>query len=281
MTRILRASTSLEFPDFRAWIVRHFNERWSDNLSNLTTERLENAAETISLARQYDVPGVLKRAFYEVIRTPGFGKSGLGDSEYVEGGEGEGGSDEEEGSEDGSSDEEEGSGEGSDEEEGNEGGGNVKKQSTDEKNGDGDGSDEDEAVMTDGSDDTTDSSVTDGTVDGKDDYPIPHEDILRLTNAREHLTTAWVLAAASVPTSSTCHYKNIRACMRAPLWTKLVHTSGIFVDYLYDPICGLDALMDIDWKSEGLCPNCVEVRLDVWGKQRQNLWDNLDLWLEV
>jgi len=46
---------------------------WSDDLSDLSPDRLSNAVETIILGRNYGISSVLKRAFYELLRTGGLG----------------------------------------------------------------------------------------------------------------------------------------------------------------------------------------------------------------
>jgi hypothetical protein len=70
---ILRASTALEFPHFRQWAVRYLEEMWSHKLEDLSAVRLDNAVETITLGRNYGVHGVLKRAYYAILRTDGLG----------------------------------------------------------------------------------------------------------------------------------------------------------------------------------------------------------------
>ena len=47
---------------------------WSNDLADLSSDRLNNAAETIILGRNYGLPKVLKRAFYEILRTSGLGQ---------------------------------------------------------------------------------------------------------------------------------------------------------------------------------------------------------------
>jgi hypothetical protein len=276
MAGILRASTSLDFPDFRKWVVRHLEENWSEDIRKLSVERLNNASETISLGRQYNIPGVLKRAFYELLRTAGFGQSAMGDSEYEAEDKEDGGDEEQDGERENSTDEEEEGPEGDGVD--NEGDGD----NGDEQEGDVHESGNDEEVaMSNAGDDTGESTPSEPTVDGEDDCAIPLDDIRRLVNAREHLTTAWILAAASVPTCFPCLDKKACRCMSALLWTKVVHTSGMFEDYLYDPICGFDALINVKWETEGVQRGCIIVRADAWRKQQQKLWDNLDLWLEL
>ena len=46
---------------------------WSHKLEDLSAVRLDNGVETIILGRNYGVPGVLKRAYYKILRTGGLG----------------------------------------------------------------------------------------------------------------------------------------------------------------------------------------------------------------
>ncbi|KAJ6464536.1 hypothetical protein C8R45DRAFT_1107418 [Mycena sanguinolenta] len=72
---ILRVSTLLSFPDFRDWAVRLLEDRWSSALGDLSTEAIPHATETVLLARSFDVPTILKRALYELVRLAGYGQS--------------------------------------------------------------------------------------------------------------------------------------------------------------------------------------------------------------
>src|ERR1700733_451562 len=69
---ILRASTALEFPSFREFAVTYLQTMWSDDLDAVSDKCLPYALETIVLARECNVPGPLKRAFYELLRIPEF-----------------------------------------------------------------------------------------------------------------------------------------------------------------------------------------------------------------
>lgn len=65
---ILRASTTLAFPRFRDFCIHMLRRTWSDDLNFYTTYGIPFPAETIVLAKQYHVPDVLKRSYYELIR---------------------------------------------------------------------------------------------------------------------------------------------------------------------------------------------------------------------
>jgi hypothetical protein len=76
ISSILRVSTSLQFPKFREFAVHCLTSAWPSELENFSIETrwLNYAAETLSLARRYEIPSILKRALYELLRTPGFSK---------------------------------------------------------------------------------------------------------------------------------------------------------------------------------------------------------------
>ncbi|KAJ7721894.1 hypothetical protein B0H16DRAFT_1431624 [Mycena metata] len=59
---------------------------------------------------------------------------------------------------------------------------------------------------------------------------------------------------------------------------KLVRESGIADDFLYDPLCGLQALIEANWEGEAYCEACLNLRREMWTNKRERLWDNLDIW---
>lgn len=119
---------------------------------------------------------------------------------------------------------------------------------------------------------------------------LPHADLLRLLHAREQLCLAWAEAAGKAPTEFPC----LRGTEsdRGPCavtsgdrvhsrWAELVHASGVFAQRTIDPLMGLQDLVDMPWKDEGFCRKCVAARANEWADLRTNLWDNLDVWLEL
>ncbi|KAJ7436948.1 hypothetical protein FB451DRAFT_994207, partial [Mycena latifolia] len=81
-----------------------------------------------------------------------------------------------------------------------------------------------------------------------------------LFRAREELTAVRMLTFCPNPRTS----RSVRPRARAGCTTlealqadkahqKLVRESGVADDYLYDPLCGLQALIDADWAAEGFC----------------------------
>lgn len=118
----------------------------------------------------------------------------------------------------------------------------------DEGEGDGDGEDED-------SDDEDEDDEDDpNDADYNDDEDIPENRLELCKDAR-------------------LEFDNI--------WIQKVKRSGIYEDYMYDPICGLERLCNIDWEEEGFCKGCVRSWKNAWTKKRVKLWGDLDFWLKL
>jgi len=63
-------------------------------------------------------------------------------------------------------------------------------------------------------------------------------------------------------------------------WVRRVHDSGLYKEYLFDPLCGLQALIDIKWdEDEGWCLDCVRVRRDAWTRMHQRTWEHVGVWM--
>jgi len=132
---------------------------------------------------------------------------------------------------------------------------------------------------------------------------LPRADMLRLLHAREQLGLAWAEVAGKAPTDFACprssgtqtqQMQPERAgaagggsCASANVdrvharWAELVHSSGLYVQRMVDPLMGLQDLMGISWKDEGFCRKCVSARKNAWYQLRTKLWDDLDMWLEL
>lgn len=154
--------------------------------------------------------------------------------------------------------------------------------------------------------------------DGEDAKPsrtLSAADHLLLTKAREKLGSRWIKIALSfprdldsAPTSSAnldmeqdvkveppqddiqvtivepgvvctnieCTFTNLDNAHHAH--RKLVHDSEIFEKYIWDPVCGIHALIDAPWAEEGFCTECVDKMKDKWQRQKEETWNDLDVW---
>jgi hypothetical protein len=104
---------------------------------------------------------------------------------------------------------------------------------------------------------------------------------------REELTTLWIdITSAPAESSFT---RGLAVCvLQSPGCTtldkgraaashvKLVGGSGILRNFVWDPVCGLRALGELDWVGEGFCQECVELRTVVWRTVRERIWEKLD-----
>ena len=64
----------LQFPQFRAFAIKCLEQAWPSSIEcrTIPCKWVEFAADTVTLARAYDVPSILKRSLYELLITPGF-----------------------------------------------------------------------------------------------------------------------------------------------------------------------------------------------------------------
>ena len=131
---------------------------------------------------------------------------------------------------------------------------------------------------------------------------LPWADLLRLLHAREQLVLTWAEIAGKPPTDFVCPRgtqtqiipesgggggTSSGKCVSGNAdrvharWAELVHTTGLYVGRMVDPIMGLRDLMKIPWRDEGFCKKCVAARMNSWDESRKQIWDDLDVWLQL
>lgn len=103
---------------------------------------------------------------------------------------------------------------------------------------------------------------------------------------RASLVPASGSAPDPAPESADAHDIERTRCARARAasvqqWEEKVRRSGLYEDCMYDPLCGLQRIIAIDWAAEGYCPGCVKARRDAWTRTREKIWEHLDLWLRL
>ncbi|KAG1798783.1 hypothetical protein EV424DRAFT_1546182 [Suillus variegatus] len=127
---------------------------------------------------------------------------------------------------------------------------------------------------------------------------IGHADQKCVGLMRELLVTTWSEIAVRVGTSSCqqdCASKvNKKWKSSAPrethpcsfkygehqaTWDKRVHDSGLYTKFLFDSVCGAQALIDIPWGEEGWCLDCIQSKRATWKKIRQKVWSDMDKWI--
>lgn len=210
LAAILRAARTLSFEAMDAFASRALQEMWPAGLSKLSSKRIPHACEAVALARKCNMPEIIKRAFYELLRRSQLGQDDDGDFEDPE---------------------------------------------------------------------MAEKRVSRG-------------DLIRLIKAREELTSRWVryidnppdipCPLASEATLSEAGQKCAQAREQNHMnWQDKVKNSDIYHDYLHDPLCGLQQLSEIDFRPLGYCDGCLNAWRDVWSKQRDKWWDQLDVWLAI
>ena len=222
LASILRAASTLEFTQELEFASRSIRAMWPCELAGLTKDGIPNAAATINLAKDCDMPEVLKRAYYELLRSDALGQ----DPENFD----------------------------------------FERQ------------------------------------EDHDNSTIPRDDLISLIKTREQLWGQWYSLADRPPNKNGFYcplqlVPNPEGDQPAPTpeqlkcasaheksfehWDTQVKTSGIFQEFMYDPLCGLERLSKIEWEKLGYCDGCVKSWRRQWGIDRAKLWGNLDVWLRL
>ncbi|KAH7883983.1 hypothetical protein F5I97DRAFT_1969248 [Phlebopus sp. FC_14] len=115
---------------------------------------------------------------------------------------------------------------------------------------------------------------------------LSREDERLVHRARELVLLAWFETTSCNPSRSCVRRASDskEQCPSTPkkrsMWEAIVHMSGLFRKYLYDPIRGFDALIAVEWEDQW-CQDCVEQMHALWTKKKEELWDQLDELLSV
>ncbi|KAH9918696.1 hypothetical protein B0H21DRAFT_895581 [Amylocystis lapponica] len=94
----------------------------------------------------------------------------------------------------------------------------------------------------------------------------------------EHIHANGSLNPGLLPTLQKC--RDARAA-DSERWSTEVVRSAVFDEYMYDPLVGLDRLVDMDWAGMGHCVGCVNARREMWTEKKEKLWAQLDEWLRL
>lgn len=117
---------------------------------------------------------------------------------------------------------------------------------------------------------------------------IGHADRKCVELMRELSVTTWPKIAVRSGRSSckkeksfalreTCLFEN---CIdQAATWDKRVHDSGLYTKFLFDPVCGAQALINIPWEKEDWCADCIQSQRAIWKKRQRKLWSDMDKWI--
>ncbi|KAL1717022.1 hypothetical protein EV715DRAFT_274641 [Schizophyllum commune] len=100
---------------------------------------------------------------------------------------------------------------------------------------------------------------------------------LEVFNFQKKLSKAWTEVLLPSGPKFSC-----RGCFSddpANYWAPI--QEGIMSKFALDPICGLQALVNVDWAKHGHCSMCRKRRRIDFATKRAKLWDDMDEWLAV
>ncbi|KAG2045313.1 hypothetical protein BDR03DRAFT_1086811 [Suillus americanus] len=101
------------------------------------------------------------------------------------------------------------------------------------------------------------------------------EFVVLARSCKVNTSSSWNKKAKSSASQETCssEYGTQDA------WDKRIHNSGLYTKFLFDPVCGAQALIDIPWGEEGWCSYCIRSKRTTWRKIREKLWSDMDKWI--
>ncbi|KAI5893246.1 uncharacterized protein SCHCODRAFT_02538005 [Schizophyllum commune H4-8] len=107
-------------------------------------------------------------------------------------------------------------------------------------------------------------------------YP---RDLYVLSVAQRWVALEWMGILSLDPYE--CKNESCHSNSEIHLW-RVVHSDvKIAETYTIDPICGMQALIDVDWKKYGHCDACQTRRRNELTERRKKLWADLDDWFEI
>ena len=198
---------------------------FSSQLSFVTEEVAEYAAEAVVLGREWKLGRILKRAFYELARK---------DPRHV-------------GYEENNDD----------------------SAAPANESGDGDGGDEDDEEPEENDEDEDNTEASMHRVDAKD--------LVRLVGGQKHLMSAWL--SAVMLDGFTCGRKPQCTSNKARIGWEIV--TPYLIKYQFDPICGIQQLIKVDWVKKGYCEQCMADRVTLLVAQRKQIWADMDDWFDL
>ncbi|KAF8646895.1 hypothetical protein AX16_007060 [Volvariella volvacea WC 439] len=277
---MLRSSTILKFPHFLKFSKNFLKEEYSNNLEDITADRrrVKSAAEAIILGREWNLPHILKRAFYELVRSPDV-LEGYGDKKKEWHGTASAPKREHEknSTRNGSA-------------------GVQKRDRMKIETDDEEASHSDSSMEISDDDGQEESGKEDDGDDFKDPavYSLSSRDLVILLNAQKKLTAAWISILALRPLQCPSASSSCSSNRASKSWSVIYGISsdnnqsqnGDLGDpgssfaqkYQLDPICGLNKLIKLDWRKKGYCMACANARVASLKEERAELWEDLDSW---
>ncbi|KAJ7096982.1 hypothetical protein C8R43DRAFT_853615, partial [Mycena crocata] len=201
---VFRAATVFKFEKFEKFTKKYLLDMFSNRLEDLTVDSVAYSATAVDLGRTWNLPGIIKRAMYELVRAPP----------------------------------------------------EAPPPSNSSSDGDNDTSSPLESLEA--------------------------NDVIRLLNTQKHLSAEWlsVLTVERCPAKPHCTASN-----RSAGWSAIVggkDRTNILHKFRYDPICGLDALIAVNWISTcSFCEACAGARRKALREKQVEIWRDLDRWFEI
>ncbi|KAJ6468244.1 hypothetical protein C8R45DRAFT_1170414 [Mycena sanguinolenta] len=104
-------------------------------------------------------------------------------------------------------------------------------------------------------------------------------DVIRLGETHKQVMTMWLTVLSPSP-PGLCPAKT--PCPATTQNAGLTTIAQVLQNYPLDPLCGLDALVAVDWESNHrFCQSCAQKRKKSFTFLKIKLWNRMRVWLEI
>ncbi|KAL1685698.1 hypothetical protein GGG16DRAFT_129229 [Schizophyllum commune] len=112
-------------------------------------------------------------------------------------------------------------------------------------------------------------------------HALSPRDLCLILTAQKRLALEWQDVITLDKEPYKCKNANCRSDSKTHSWAVIHSNDGVRKKYTTDPICGMQALINLDWTAHGHCDACQTWRRNELTERRKKLWADLDKWLEI
>ncbi|RDB16374.1 hypothetical protein Hypma_002880 [Hypsizygus marmoreus] len=105
-------------------------------------------------------------------------------------------------------------------------------------------------------------------------------DLVRLLHGQKKLMAVWIAASSFAPLKCGLEQACSSGKTKFHHWDTVVN-SRLLQTYRFDPIRGIQHLVEVDWMKLGYCSTCNTERIQIMTAQREALWEAMDDWFVV
>jgi hypothetical protein len=138
--------------------------------------------------------------------------------------------------------------------------------------------DDTEGISVDGDNEDDPEGENDGKEEEDSLEKLDFDDVVKLIRGQKHLMAAWT-SALDLDPYKTCKVLCKAARSHSSFFSTLTKNGKTFAQaYQFDPVCGIEKLIATNWKKQGYCEGCENLRKTELKIQKRRLWIKMDEW---